>query len=343
MNDNDDVQVFRQWMILHTLAARRFGMSVREMAEDRHVVPKTIRRDLEMLQHLGFSLAAAIDERGRKMWKLSQSDGCPPLRFTHDEAVALSMARRLLEPLCGTELWQAADRALRKIQSTLSEQAQEHFKKLRCVFHFTNPGLGNDTSKANIIDELTLAIEDGTAVDLSYQSQQASAPATRELHPYRLISHKGSLYLLAFAPAHNQPRLYKVARIDGLTVGSTRFRKPSESELAGHLAGSFGIYDGDDDVTVVVKFLPPAARYVGEQTWLPAHERLDQSDGSLVARFELTSTVEIKSWILSFGASALILEPEALRQEVAEDLEQLLEAYRPTPAAGQRAKDRTNP
>jgi predicted DNA-binding transcriptional regulator YafY len=159
LNNNDDVQVFRQWMIPRTLAGRRFGMSVRELGSERKVVQKTIGRDLVLLLQLGFALVVTDEARGRKTWKLSQSDGCPPLRFTHDEAVALSMARRLLEPFRGAELCQAADRALRKIHATLSEQAQAHFKKLRCTFHFTYAGFGNDNGKAAIIDELTLTFE----------------------------------------------------------------------------------------------------------------------------------------------------------------------------------------
>src|ERR1017187_3292634 len=146
-----------------------------------------------------------------------------------------------------------------------------------------------------MIDQLTLAIEDRKAVDLSYQSQQATEPHAREVHPYKLVSHKGSLYLLAFAPEHNQVRHYKIDRIDEVRIGSTSFPKPSEQEIASHLAGSFGIYDGAEDVTVVVRFLPPAVRYVRELRWLPTRDLTDQPDGSLLARFQLTSTVEVKS------------------------------------------------
>jgi len=56
MHDHDDLQVFRQWMILRTLGARRHGMSVRELAEERGVDRQTIRRDLKLLQNLGFPL-----------------------------------------------------------------------------------------------------------------------------------------------------------------------------------------------------------------------------------------------------------------------------------------------
>ena len=328
MNNSEELQVFRQWMILRTLASRRFGVSVRELAEERRVVQKTIRRDIDILLQLGFALVASNEARGRKTWKLSQSEGCPALRFTHDEAVALSMARGLLEPFRGTELQQAADRGLGKIQATLSEQAQKHFEKLNGVFHFTRARFHTAESKAAIIDELTLAIEECRVVDLMYQSQKEHSPSNREVHPYSLITHNGSLYLRGFSPANKRPCHYKIARIDAVKLKSLAFPRPPESEVARRLTGSFGIYDGDEDVTVTVKILPPAARYVRELDWLPAKELVDQNDGSLLARFELTSTVEIKSWVLSFGASAVILEPESLRISVAEELKQLLGNYR---------------
>jgi hypothetical protein len=44
----------------------------------------------------------------------------------------------------------------------------------------------------------------------------------------------------------------------------------------------------------------------------------------------LTSTFEIKSWILSFGSSAQVLEPETLRQEVIQELQMAAENYTDT-------------
>jgi predicted DNA-binding transcriptional regulator YafY len=328
MHDSDDLQVFRQWVILRTLAARRHGMSIRELAEDRDVDRQTIRRDLKLLKSIGFPLVETEGEHGRKTWSFSGKEGCPPLQFTFDEAVALSLVRPFLEPLAGTELWEACHRAIRKVQATLSEEALAHFKKLQGVFHFTNCGFGSYASKAQIIDQLTLAIEDGNAIGLNYQSQDSTRPSKREVYPYKLVSHKGSLYLLGHAPAHNQGRKYKVDRIDSVDARSTRFPKPPEQEIARLLAGSFGIYDGDSEVKVLVKFQPSAARYVRELNWLPVKELTDQPDGTLLARFELTSTIEIESWVLGFGASAEALEPEALHKAVAEELEQLLDRYR---------------
>jgi predicted DNA-binding transcriptional regulator YafY len=73
--------------------------------------------------------------------------------------------------------------------------------------------------------------------------------------------------------------------------------------------------------------LPPAARYVAEGKWHPSQAMTKMRDGSLILRLRLSNTVEIKSWILGFGASALVLEPDSLRAEIAAELEQLLGAY----------------
>jgi predicted DNA-binding transcriptional regulator YafY len=46
----------------------------------------------------------------------------------------------------------------------------------------------------------------------------------------------------------------------------------------------------------------------------------------------LSSTVEIKSRVLSYGAAAVVLEPESLRAEIAAELERMLGAYTAQPA-----------
>ena len=338
-----EVTTERTFSVLRMLASRRYGMSVGQIARELAVNDRTIRRDLKRLEYIGFLIEVAEEARGRKVWKLSRTDGCPGLQFSFDEAVALSLVRPLLEPFCGTELWLAADQALRKIRGTLSEKALAHFESLYRVFHFTGHGSLGYHSKAEIINELTLAIEDSKVVHLTYRSQGATEPARRELHPYKLLSHKSSLYLLAFAPDHGEVRCYKVDRMEQISTSSAAFARPKDFDVSKYLAGSFGIYDGDESVTVVVKILPSAVRGFRESKVRPHCEMTDQPDGSLVARFELTSTVEIKSWILSFGAAAEILEPETLRQSVASELEQLLKAYRPRAQTRRKPASHTSP
>ena len=64
-----------------------------------------------------------------------------------------------------------------------------------------------------------------------------------------------------------------------------------------------------------------------ESKWHHSQALTKERDGSLLARFQLSSTVEIKSWVLGFGANAVVIEPKELRLAIALELEQLIKAY----------------
>ena len=324
---HDEPPLTRHLMLIRTPG----GLERPELAQEMGVTEKTIRRDLTRLTRAGFPLVESTEDHGRKTWRLANDGKLPPLTFTFDEALVLHLARPFLEPLAGTQLWQAAHSALRKIRATLNESALAYFDQFPDFLHSTTSGFGNYASKANIIDELTIAIEDRKAVQITYQSQQATEPATRDAYPYGFLRHKGSLYLAAFAPEHNRIRRYKIDRIDAVETTPIVFQRPADFKLADVLAGSFGIYDGDEKVTVVVKFLPAVVRYVQESKWHHGQALTKERDGSLLARFQLSSTVEIKSWVLGFGANAVVIEPEELRLAIALELEQLIKVYQGLP------------
>jgi predicted DNA-binding transcriptional regulator YafY len=164
-----------------------------------------------------------------------------------------------------------------------------------------------------------------------YQSQHATEPATRDVYPYGLARHKGSLYLAALAVEHESIRLYKVDRIDAAELTEFSFQRTADFNMSAYLAGAFGVYTASHEVTVVVKFLPSAERFVQESRWHASHELTQERDGSLLARFTLSTTVEIKSWVLGFGGNAVVIEPEELRAEIAREMEQMIRAYQGQP------------
>ena len=156
----DDPSLTRQLMLIRTLCARRLGATVKELAREMGVTEKTIRRDFARLTRAGFVMVESTGDHGRKTWVLTNDGKLPPLTFTFDEAAALYLARPFLEPLAGTNLWQAAHSALCKVRATLSKSAREYLDEFPKLFHSTTNGFGNYSSKSDIIDELAIAIED---------------------------------------------------------------------------------------------------------------------------------------------------------------------------------------
>jgi proteasome accessory factor B len=136
------------------------------------------------------------------------------------------------------------------------------------------------------------------------------------------------LYLVAFSRDHDEVRHFKVDRMTEAEATTFPFPWPEDFDLTQHLAGSFGIFDGRGDVTVRVRFLPRVARYVQESQWHSSQQLAPQPDGTLLAEFRLSNTAELKSWLLSFGRHALVLEPESLGQEMTEEAAAMLTLYR---------------
>ena len=62
----DQTPLVRQWILLRMLCAKHYGATVKEMAAEMEVSEKTIRRDLETFQTVGFPIQERVEEFGRK-------------------------------------------------------------------------------------------------------------------------------------------------------------------------------------------------------------------------------------------------------------------------------------
>lgn len=319
--------LLRQWMLLRMLAGRRYGMSVEEIARELEVSIKTARRDLETFVTAGFPLKEESGRHGRKTWAISDSGDPPSINFAFDEALALYLGRSLLEPLAGTLLWEAAQSAFNKVRSCLGETATQYLDRMSAALHHTAIGAGDYSQKAEMLDSLMQAIEECKATQITYQSARATESVTYEIYPLGIAYHRGSLYLVADSRDHGEIRHFKIDRVEDVFVSTFNFNPPVDFDLQRHFKGSFGIYDGKGDILVKVRFAPSVARYVAESKWHHSQKLVSQRDGGLIAEFQLSSTTEIKAWLLSFGAHVVVLEPEELRTEIEMEIEEILRNY----------------
>ncbi len=329
----DEPSLRRQWILLRALSSRRFGLTVREIAAELDVTDKTVRRDLALFRRLGFPLEESVGEFGRKTWRITTAGGQPALSFAFDEAVALYLGRRLLDPLAGTAFGVAARSASAKIRAMLGRSALEYLDRFAGLFHPTAVGAHDYTEQGELIDDLQVAIEEGRVVRLLYQSEREATATDREVHPLGWIYHEGALYLIALDPVPGRIKHYKVDRVEAAEIQKDGFQRPEGFDLEAHLAASFGVYQRDGSpTTVMVRFAPEAARYVQESRWHACERLTPQPDGGVLAEFRLSSTEELKRWVLSFGAKAVVLEPESLRREIVEEVHSLAAAYASTTA-----------
>lgn len=321
----DETCLRRQWSLLRTLSAGRCGLTLRRMAAELGVTERTIRRDLDVFRDVGFPLEEEVGDFGRKTWRIKPGDGRPPLAFTFDEAVALHLGSRLLEPLAGTFFWEASRNAFQKIQAALGTGVLEYLNGFAGLFHQTGAGLGDYAAKAEMIDGLIIAAEEGKEARLLYRSEGEDGSCRREVEPYGVVYHRGALYLAAGDAG--RVKHYKVERVEEVEVLAKTFTRPEGFDLAAHMASAFGVYRGGEPIGVKVRFAAAAARYVREARRHESQRVTALPDGGVLAEFTVSGTEEIKSWVLGFGVKAVVLEPESLRREVAEEVRAMAAAY----------------
>lgn len=314
---------FRQWTLLRALAAGG-GVTIKTLSGSTGVSEKTIRRDLTLLRRVGFPVEESAGEFGRKTF--SFAGNVPMLQFAYDEALALSLCRRAAIGFGGTYVETSLQSAFTKIEAALGRRAAKYVATMLGRIAQTQLA-GDYTAKAELLDRLFIAIEEDRAVFLTYHSQRSTEPVTYDVYPYRLIDHRGALYLYGYSPDHGETRTWKVDRMVDAEPTEVRFQRPEDDQITAQLAGNFGIFSGRGNVRVRIRFAPIAARYVSEKRMHASQQVEPQPDGGAIVEFHLSNTTEVKAWTLSFSTAAEVLEPEALRLEIAADLRVLCEKY----------------
>lgn len=317
--------LFRQWSLMQAIANGRGEATIKSLVASTGMSEKTIRRDVATLRQVGFPIEERLGEFNRKTFSLAVSDA-PHIQFGYDEALALYLCRRSAVGFSGTFVDHSLAGAFRKIEASLGRQAAKYVETMLARIGSTQ--VAHDyAAQAELLDRLFIAIEEDRAVFLTYRSQRATEPVTYDVYPYRLVDHRGSLYLFGFSPDHGESRTWKVDRMTDVGLTEIRFQRPDDSQIREQLAGSFGIFAGQGNVHVRIRFATSAARYVNEKRMHPSQQVELQADGTALVEFRLSNTTEVKSWVLSFGSSAEVLEPEELRNEIANDLTILARTY----------------
>jgi proteasome accessory factor B len=93
-----------------------------------------------------------------------------------------------------------------------------------------------------------------------------------------------------------------------------RFELPAEFCPHTQTRDAFGIVE-ESAVPVRVRFSPKVAHAVRDRIWHSTQRVEELDDGGIVLSFEAGGTMEIVSWVLSYGHYAEILDPPEFRSE----------------------------
>ena len=291
----------RRLLFLVPFVSSRPGISVEELARALNVSREHLLEDLDLLTCVGrppFNPDDYIDiyvENDRVYVDLDQRLSAPP-RLTVGEAAALAASAELLRPAAGDTLRGAVEKLERVLPPGMHERFREMYRKIDAA-----------VEAPQALGPLTRAIHERREVSFAYAAPGRGAPESRRVRPHELLSHRGQWYLQAWCNTRRDDRLFRVDRMQDLSITDTAFqpREDARAEVPN---------PARTDAAVRVRFTRLVAPYVRERFGEDA--RL-LADGGVEVRVAGDNERWLTQWVLSFGGEAEVLEPASARAAVA--------------------------
>ena len=185
------------------------------------------------------------------------------------------------------------------------------------------------------------AMEDGKELEIVYGKYSSDSSETLHVQPLAVKEHEKRWYLVAFCHERavadsgnddiNAWRVYGLDRITSLQVTEVPFRMPNDFDVDGIFSQSYGIYfpkAGQKSVTIRFKVTDEEARYLRD---LPIHrsqvEEGKAEGGGRIFRIRVIPNKNLTMEFCRHAGRLEVLEPEAVRREVMEELEKAYKQY----------------
>jgi proteasome accessory factor B len=318
-------QLSRQWRLIQLLAKARYGVGLEALAAELEVNRRTVYRDLDALMFAGFPITSERRE-GRVFYRVIEGFRLGDAPFTPDELLALGFSSDLLRVLEGTVFHDSIQSALAKIRASLGPELAGFLARLRESFRVLPGPHKNYADLADVIRTLNQAVLESRTVRMRYTTARTGETAAREFDPYRVWYRSGGLYAIGHDHKSGELRTFAVDRIRAPELTAARFEIPADFDFEARAASAFGVVIEPPE-RVRIRFAARRALYVREHDWHPTQRIVRLPNGDVELTMEVGPGDELASWVLSFGADAELLEPAALRAQVASELARAQRRY----------------
>jgi proteasome accessory factor B len=315
-------QLIRQWKIV-TLLSGRFGRSLDQLKSELGKTKRTIQRDIDVLEAAGFPVIPQSRD-GTVYWRLLDSTKeSAELSFTLPELMALYFSRDLLKVLHGSPMQEALDSALQKIGARLPASGHDLLRRLKEQTAVSVIGWKDYSKSSEMISALNRAIRRQLTARITHKPLKTPEARIRTVDPYRMWYTGGGLYLVAYDHAKSAIRTFAIERVSGVSTTNQRFTVKEDFDFEAFQRTAFPVHGGEPQL-VRIRFSSDQAPYVMERHWHDSQKFFPQDDGGVIMQLQIANLWEVKRWLIGWGANAIVVEPERLRNEIERECRFLL-------------------
>jgi predicted DNA-binding transcriptional regulator YafY len=293
-------------IILH-LQARRVTRA-EDLAAHFETSLRTIYRDIAALGEAGVPIVA---EAGVG-YGLMKGYHLPPISFTPEEASALATGGMLVEKFADASVVAPMRSALTKIRAILPRERQDQLARLQESFASVCHGAAEGEVEHGNLFQIQTALAQRRVIRLAYRGAGQQELTERDVEPLGLLHYLDRWHLVAWCRLRSDYRDFRTDRIAELKVLGETFPTRDGFNLKEFVEQQT---KPEKEFLVRVKFTALAAERARREWSCRVADEQRHRDG-VVLTLRTGSLDWVANWLLSFGRSATILEPEELRRSV---------------------------
>lgn len=207
-----------------------------ELSERLDVSPRTLRRDIDRLRELGYSVDAVRGVAGG--YQLRAGGALPPLLLEDEEAVAIAVGLQAAASGSIAGMEETSVQALTKVIGLMPPRLRRQMDAIRSQTE-NLPWRGGPELDPALLATLAQACRDDEPLRFTYTAREAE-PTDRWVEPHRLVTLGRRWYLVAYDRDRQDWRSFRVDRIGEPRTTGQRFRPralPAEDALSFVQAG----------------------------------------------------------------------------------------------------------
>jgi predicted DNA-binding transcriptional regulator YafY len=191
-----------------------------ELADRLEVSARTLRRDVDRLRELGYTVDAVRGVAGG--YQLRAGGQLPPLLLEDEEAVAIAVSLQSSAAGGTPGMEEIAVQALSKVIALMPPRLRRQMDALRSQTEQL-PWSGGPALDPALLSTLAQACRDSEPIHFGYTARDA-APTDRWVEPHRMVSMGRRWYLVAYDRDRQDWRSFRVDRISEPRTSGQTFR-----------------------------------------------------------------------------------------------------------------------
>jgi len=273
----------------------------KQLAQHFNISETRIYQDIKVLGAAGVPIAY-----GGKGYQIDESFFLPALNLTPEEVLML------LFPEHRPHSKAARDRLRAKLVACLPPAMRGMLKESLERTHIKPEAT---TQRDETFELIHKAVAGQRRTVIDYRSLEAGDYEERAIDPLGLAYRNHAWYVIASCRKSGEIRTFKLNRIRRVSPTELPFRYPEGFSIKEHLAGRWGIFEGEKE-DVIIRFSPLAARLVQDKPPVKDGSFMEMSDGSAIFRAQVKGVQEIVWWVMKYGDQAEVIQPAHLRRQV---------------------------